>query len=143
MKISVKKIQNQTYCVTLGGVSHTLSTHDLKSMVLETVRALSPDVLIEDTSYNHSQSLVHRLEQASLEKLQEFILHANQDSLLIFLKCTQTHEALHQKLFDNMSPRKHTILSKDLQYSYQDGLTDEQQDAAIFTLSTLADNYNL
>ncbi|MBL4691728.1 MAG: hypothetical protein JKY92_00135 [Magnetovibrio sp.] len=143
MKINVRKVQPKMYCVTLGGVSHTLNTDQLKTMVLETVRALSPDVFPDEPSYSQIQVLSERLTLATSAQLQKFILHANDDDLLVFLKCTQMDEALHQKLFDNMSQRKHTMLSEDIQYGFHDGLTDDQRHTAILKLSNLAGAQNL
>jgi len=143
MKISVKKAQPHLYCVSINGTVHTFGTNDLKALVLETVRALAPGVLPPVSNNTEIHKLADRLKASKETDLQEFILHANDAKLLIFLKCTETDTALHHKLFANMSERKHTILSEDLQYGFQDGIEDEDLNSSILSLENLADKYSL
>jgi len=143
MKISVKKAQPQVYAVSFGTTVHTLDIHDLKTLVLEVVGALSPGVLPPPSCNREIFDLASRLTAASDSALQEFILHASDGDLLVFLKSTETDTSLHQKLFANMSERKHTILSEDLQFRFQDPVSVDEQSAAVFNLSELASKHHL
>ena len=143
MKISVKKTRPNVYSVSFGKTVHTLGTDDLKALVLESARALAPGILPAPSNDLEISALAARLLAAKDADLQEFIFHADESQILTLLKCTEESSAVHQKLFANMSERKHTILSEDLQYSFQDGITDAEKSQVIFLLTRLADKYNL
>ncbi|PHS78530.1 MAG: hypothetical protein COB59_06570 [Rhodospirillaceae bacterium] len=143
MKINVKKTQPQLYSVTLGNTVHTLGINDLKTLVLESVKVLAPGALPAPSIDIIINTLATRLHASKEADLQEFILHAPESELLLMLKSTETNTDLHKKMFENMSTRKHTILSEDLQYKFQNGIDGEMLNSAISKLSELADKYSL
>lgn len=143
MKINVKKTQPQLYSVSIGNAVHSLGLNDLKTLVLESVKVLAPGALPASSIEILINSLALRLNAAKEADLQEFILHAHEAELLMLFKSTETNADLHKKLFDNMSTRKHTILSEDLQFKFQDGIDPEMLNLAIAKLSDLADKYSL
>jgi hypothetical protein len=129
--------------VSLGNTVHTLDVGELKTLVLEAVGALSPGVLPPQSCSRELKDLANRFIAASDGAVQEFILHARDADLLVFLKCTEDDTRLHEKLFANMSERKHTILSEDLQFRYQQPISIAEHSATIFNLCELASKHHL
>ena len=143
MKINVKKTQPQLYSVSIGDTVHSLGINDLKTLVLETVRVLAPGALPTPSIDILINTLVIRLNVTNDADLQELILHAPETEILMLLKSTEDKADFHKKMFDNMSTRKHTMLSEDLQYKFQNNIDAEALNAAISNLTNLADKYNI
>ncbi|HEY9163034.1 MAG TPA: FliG C-terminal domain-containing protein [Magnetovibrio sp.] len=140
MKISVKKAQNGVYAVSIDESVYTLSTHDLKHLLMEAVRALTPGALPTLSPNEEAHELGARLKRANDPGLQKLIVSAGDDDILIFLKSTEDDTALHEKLFANMSERKHKMLSEDLQYRFHDGVDDDALSAAVVRLLDLSNH---
>jgi len=122
---------------------HTLGTDELKALVLESARALAPDILPDPPNDLEIGARAARLLAAKDADLQSFIFNADESQILILLKCTEENSAVHHKLFANMSEHKHTTLSEDLQYGFQDDVTDAENHQIIFLLTRLADEHHL
>ena len=140
MKISVKKAQNGVYSISIDGSVHTLSTQDLKHLLLEGVRALTPGLLPTLSPVEESHQLAARLKSANGPGLQQLIVNAGDEDMLVFLKSTENDQALHQTLFANMSERKHKMLSEDLNYRFPDGVSDDALGEVIARLVDLANH---
>lgn len=134
MKISVKKAQNGIYAVTLDDTTHTLTTRELKVLLMEAVKSLTPGAISSVSPAEEASDLAERLKSANDPGLQKLIMSVTDDDILIFLKSTESDALLHAKLFDNMSDRKHKILAEDLQYRFVDGIDDEQLGEAVIRL---------
>ena len=137
MKISVKKAQAGVYSISIDGSAHTLSTRDLKVLLMEAVRALTPGALPTQSPSEEAYELGARLKTANGPGLQKFIMNAGDDEILIFLKSTEDDADLHEKLFANMSERKHKMLSEDLQYRFHDDIPDDELGDAVVKLIEL------
>ncbi len=138
MKISVNKAQNGIYAVSFDGTVHTLTTRDLKILMLESVKVLAPGALPTLSPLDEAHALGARLKTANDPGVQKFIMGAGDDDIAIFLKCTEDDPDLQDKLFANMSERKHKMLSEDLQYRFHDDISDEDLSTAVVKLSALA-----
>ncbi len=138
MKISVKRTGPGIYTVAFGDTTLAMGSEDVKHLVLEAVSALTPGVLPGRSVHEEARALADRLKCAKTENLQQFILAAMDDDILVFLKGTEDDPRLHEFLFANMSEHKHKILSEDLQYKTNAHLNDDQLAEALAHLSTLA-----
>lgn len=134
MKISVKKAQNGVYALSFDDVTHTLTTHEVKVMLMEAVKALTPGAVSSVSPAEEAHDLAERLKTANDPGLQKLIMSVTDDDMLIFLKSTEDDRELHDKLFHNMSERKHTILAEDLQYRYVDGIDEDELGDAVIRL---------
>lgn len=140
MKISVKKAQNGVYAVSIDDSVYTMSTHDLKHLLMDAVRALTPGALPTLSPNEEAHELGNRLKKANDAGLQKLIVSAGDDDILVFLKSTEDDPALHEKLFVNMSERKHKMLSEDLQYRFHDGVDEDALSAAVLRLLDLSNH---
>ncbi|MBL4613757.1 MAG: hypothetical protein JKY27_02630 [Magnetovibrio sp.] len=137
MKISVKKAQNGVYSVAFDDATHTLTTRDLKILLLEAVKSLTPGAISCVSPTQEAFDLATRLKAANNPGLQKLIMSVTDDDILIFLKSTQSDVQLHTKLFDNMSERKHKMLAEDLEYRFADGIDDGLLGEAVIRLIEL------
>jgi len=140
MKISVNKAQTGIYSVSLDGATHTLSTRDLKTLLLEAVKVMTPGALPTLSPREEAHELGDRLKTANDPGLQKFINSAADDDIVIFLKCTEDDTALHEKMFANMSERKHKMLSEDLEYRFHDDILDDDLSTAVVKLVELTNH---
>lgn len=140
MKISVKKAQNGVYAISIDDSVHTLATQDLKRLLMEAVRALTPGALPTLSPSEEAHELGERLKTANDPGVQKLIVSAGDDDMLIFLKSTDDDPALHQKLFTNMSERKHKMLSEDLEFRFPEGLSDDELGEAVVRLIDLCNH---
>lgn len=134
MKISVKKAQNGVYAVSLDETTHTLTTQDVKVLLMQAVRALTPGAISTVPPAEEAHDLAERLKTANDAGLQKLILSVTDDDLLIFLKSTENDAQLHAKMFDNMSQRKHKILSEDLEFRFTEGVDEDRLGDAVIRL---------
>ncbi|MCW8915061.1 MAG: hypothetical protein OQK24_04315 [Magnetovibrio sp.] len=134
MKISVKKAQNGVYAVTIGETTHTLTTLDLKHLLMEAVRALTPGAISSVSPQEEAHDLATRLKAANPPGLQKLILSVSDNDILVFLKATEDDAPLHTLLFENMSERKHTMLAEDLEFRFPEGVDEEQLSDAVIRL---------
>jgi len=140
MKISVKKAQNGVYAISLDDSVYTLTTQDLKHLLMQAVRAMTPGALPTLSPSEEAHDLGARLKKANAPGLQKLIVSAGDDDMLIFLKSTEDDAELHEKLFSNMSERKHKMLSEDLEFRFHDGIDDDTLGAAVVRLIDLCNH---
>ena len=140
MKISVKKAQNGVYAISIDDCVHTLTTQDLKGLLMAAVRALTPGALPTLSPSEEAHALGNRLKSANDPGLQKLIVSAGDDDMLIFLKSTEDDRALHEKLFSNMSERKHKMLSEDLDFRFPEGVSDDELGEAVVRLIDLSNH---
>lgn len=134
MKISVRKAQNGVYAVSIDDSTHTLTTRELKSLLMEAVKSLTPGAVSSVSPAQEAIDLAERLKTAADPGLQKWIMTVTDDDILIFLKSTENDTLLHAKLFDNMSERKHKMLSEDLEYRFVEGIDEEQLGESVIRL---------
>lgn len=137
MKISVKKAQNGVYALAIDDTTHTLTTHELKVLLMEAVKSLTPGAVSSVSPADEARDLAERLKAANDPGLQKLIMSVSDDDILVFLKSTENDTLLHAKLFDNMSERKHKMLSEDLEYRFTDGIDEDQLGASVIRLIEL------
>lgn len=140
MKISVKKAQNGVYAITIDDCVHTLNTQDLKRLLMDSVRALTPGALPTLTPGEEAHELGNRLKTANDTGLQKLIVSTGDDDMLMFLKSTEDDPALHEKMFANMSERKHKMLSEDLEYRFTEGVSDDDLGDAVVRMIDLCNH---
>ena len=138
MKISVKKAHNGVYAVSIDDSVHTLTAQDLKRLLMEAVQAMTPGAVPTLSPSEEVHDLGNRLKKANDPGLQKLIVSAGDDDMLIFLKSTEDDAALHEKLFANMSERKHKMLSEDLEFRFPEGVSDDELGAAAVRLLDLS-----
>jgi len=151
MKISVRKAQNGVYALSFDDITHTLTTVELKALLQAAVLALSSGDVSSPSPAEEARDLAQRLTGGNDAGLQKLILTIADDDLLMFLKATENDPQVHAKLFDNMSARKHKMISEDLEFRFTDGLdegllgeaviriietTNQLQDDGVLELST-------
>lgn len=134
MKIHVKQAQTGVYSLSFDDATHTLTTRELKTLLMESVKALSPGALPTLPPADEARELGERLKRASAPGLQKLIMSVSDDDMLMFLKTTEDDDELHELLFANMSERKHKMLSEDLSYRFSDGIEDSVLGPAIDNL---------
>lgn len=134
MKISVKKAQNGVYAVSFDETTHTLTTQDVKALLMQAVRALTPGAISTVPPAEEAHDLAERLKTANDPGLQKLILSVTDDDLLMFLKSTENDTVLHAKMFDNMSQRKHKMMSEDLEFRFVDGVDEDRLGEAVIRL---------
>ena len=137
MRISVKKAQNGVYALTIGDHTHTLSTMELKHLLMEAVKALTPGAIASVSAYEEARDLAERLKTANAPGLQKLILSANDDDMVIFLKSLEDDTNLHAAFFGNMSEHKKVILSEDLQFRFPEGVSEDDLGGAVIRLIEL------
>lgn len=130
MKISVKKVQNGVFSIALDDCIQTLHTHDLKRLLMESVRALTPGAMPTLSPSEEAHELGQRLMTLNAPDLQRLIILAGDEEMLVFLKGTEGDSELHNKLFANMGERKRKILIEDLTYRFPEGADDDALGAA-------------
>lgn len=140
MKISVKKAQNGVFAISIDDGVYTLSAQDLKRLLMEAVRALTPGALPTLSPSEEAHDLGERLKTANAPGLQKLIVSAGDDDMLTFLKSTEDDRALHEKLFANMSERKHKMLSEDLDFRFPEGVDDDTLGDAVVRLIDLTNH---
>jgi len=137
MKISVKKAQNGVYALAIDDTTHTLTTRELKLLLMESVKSLTPGAVSSVSPADEARDLAERLKAANDPGLQKLIMSVSDDDILVFLKSTENDTLLHAKLFDNMSERKHKMLSEDLEYRFTDGIDEDLLGASVIRLIEL------
>lgn len=140
MKVSVKKTQNGVFALSIDECVHTLNAQDMKRLLMDAIRALTPGALPTLSPSEEAHELGKRLKSANDAGLQKLIVLSGDDDMLMFLKCTEDDTALHEKLFVNMSERKHKMLSEDLMYRFPEGLDDAVLGDAVVRLIDLANH---
>lgn len=138
MKIRVKKAQNGVYAIAFDDVTHTLTTKDLKTLLMEAVKSLAPGVVSSVSPSEEARDLADRLKTVDDPGLQKFLMSVTDDDILILLKSTEDDQVLHDKLFANMSERKHKMLAEDLEYRFTDGVDEEALGDAVIRLIEVA-----
>jgi len=139
MKISVQKAPNGDYTLSFDDTTHTLSRREIKVLLMEAVKSLSPDAPSSASPPQEIQALAERLKAANDPGLQELITNVVDDDILIFLKSTENDTLLHAKLFDNMSEPKQTTLFDELETRFTDGVDETQLGEAVVRLTELTD----
>jgi len=137
MKISVKKAQNGVFAISIDDSVHTLSAQDLKRLLMEAVRALTPGALPTLSPSEEAHDLGERLKNANDPGVQKLIVNAGDEDMLIFLKSTEDDGVLQEKMFSNMSDRKHKMISEDLDFRFPEGVNDDELGEAVLRLIDL------
>lgn len=137
MNINVKRVQAGLFAITFDDKILTLSTHDMKRLLMQAVRALTPGALPTLPPAEEARKLGKRLMELSPPDLQRLIIQAGDEEMLVFLKGTEDDEDLHERLFANMGERKRKILHEDLTYRFPEGVEDEALGIAVVHLIEL------
>lgn len=132
MKISARRSDDGSFTLKFDQAEVVLSTSDLKSLLMQVTRLLTPDAMKADASAVESAAkLAATLKGATDVEIQAFIQAAGGDDMLILLKLGEGDEALLNKLHVNMSGNMRTLLEEDMGFKYGDGIPDGPAKTAI------------
>ena len=132
MKISARRSDDGTFTLKFDQTEVALSAQDLKSLLMQVTRLLTPDAMKADASAVESAAkLADTLKGATDLEIQAFIQAAGEDDMLVLLKLGEQDEALLAKLHANMTGNMRTLFEEDMGFKYGDGLPDGPAKSAI------------
>ena len=138
MKISAKKAASDVYSISFDDTEIALEGNDLKSLLVQISRLLSPASELARSGEERRKEFVRQIKSADDVGLQKFLLAADREDVLILLKVAEDDKALLKKFYGNMSERSRKICIEDLVYKYKDGVSAAQVTAAIDRLGAIA-----
>ncbi|MBT4701320.1 MAG: hypothetical protein HOB79_09615 [Rhodospirillaceae bacterium] len=134
MKIAVTKSSDNAFEITFGEQKISVGLDDLKSLLMEVTRVLTPGGGLSKRSDTQASDLVSRMKTADDVGIQNFIPSVDEDDILILLKYGEDDEALLKKFYSNMSERSRKMHAEDMAYKFQNGIPSGQLEAAISRL---------
>lgn len=143
MKISARRAEDGAFTLKFDQTEVILSVADLKTLLLQVTRLLTPDSMkADDTAVKQANALADTLKSATDIEIQAFIQAAGEDDILVLLKLSEDDTPLLDKLYSNMTDNMRTLFEEDLGFRYGDGVPDGPAKTAIramnATLRTLA-----
>ena len=131
MRIAVKKASAGVFSISFDDTVVTLDSHQLKQLLLEAVKALTPGAMPSVSPGEEAKHLAAKLKTANPPGLQKFIMGSNDDDILALLKATEVDDAFQEAMFSNMSDRKHKMFSEDMEFRFKEGLDDSLLNEAL------------
>lgn len=132
MKISARRSDDGTFTLKFDQTDVALSTADLKTLLMQVTRLLTPDAMKADASAVESAAkLAATLKGATDIEIQAFIQAAGEDDILVLLKLGEEDEALLGKLYGNMTENMRRLFEEDMGFKYGDGIPDGPAKTAI------------
>lgn len=132
MKISARRADDGAFTLKFDQTEVVLSVADLKTLLLQVTRLLTPDAMKADANaLEQAGKLADTLKGATDIEVQAFIQAAGEDDILVLLKLAEEDEPLLEKLYGNMTDNMRTLFEEDLGFKYGDGVPDGPAKTAI------------
>ena len=131
MKITIVKSSDNTFDVSFDETTVTLSSADIKTLLLQATKVLMPDRGPVAKPEDRAKKFANRFKLANHVGVQNFIREADPDELLVLLKIIETDDKLLQRFYSNMSDNLQKMMAEDLAYKLKDGVAPEKVAAAL------------
>jgi|GEM_PF-1333080 len=131
MKITIVKSSDNTFDVSFDETTVTLSSADIKTLLLQATKVLMPDGGPVAKPEDRAKKFANRFQLANDVGVQNFIREADPDELLMLLKIIETDDKLLQRFYSNMSDNLQKMMAEDLAYKLKDGVAPEKVAAAL------------
>jgi hypothetical protein len=132
MKINARRTEDGTFTLKFDQTEVVLSVADLKTLLLQVTRLLTPDAMKADASaQQEAGKLAETLKSATDIEVQAFIQAAGGEDILVLLKLGEEDQPLLDKLYGNMTDNMRTMFEEDLGFKYGDGVPDGPAKTAI------------
>ncbi len=131
MKISVKQTKEGVFSLNVEDSSFTLDMVQMKKLLLEAIAAMAPGAMPAADPTRDSHTLAAKLKGAAPAGLQQLILAATDDEVLMFLKSNAEDTAFIDTMFANMSARTQAMFKEDLEFRFTEGVPDEDLSDAL------------
>ncbi|MGA0392993.1 MAG: FliG C-terminal domain-containing protein [Rhodospirillales bacterium] len=131
MKITIVKSSDNTFDVSFDETTVTLSSADIKTLLLQATKVLMPDGGPVAKPEDRAKKFANRFQLANDVGVQNFIREADPDELLVLLKIIETDDKLLQRFYSNMSDNLQKMMAEDLAYKLKDGVAPEKVAAAL------------
>jgi len=131
MKISITKSEDDTFDVTFDETKVTLSSADIKTLLLQATKILMPTGDPVAKPEVRAKRFADRFQKINDVSVQNFIREANPDDLLVLLKIVEPDATLLQRFYTNMSNNLQKMMTENLAFKFKDGVASEKVAAAL------------
>lgn len=138
MKISLVQTEEGTYCLSFDETVVTLNQSQIKQLLMAAVQALMPGSITKLDPGQQAAALARKVKTANPAGLQKFIMSADDEDILRFLKADESDQDFLNWMFENMSERKQTMFKEDMEYRFREGVPEDELGDAVGRLSALA-----
>lgn len=123
MKISARRAEDGAFTLKFDQTEVVLTVTDLKQLLLQVTRLLTPDNMKADASAEKDAAkLAETLKGATDIEIQAFIQASGEEDVLVLLKMCEEDQPLLDKLYGNMTENMRTLFEEDLGFKYSDGI---------------------
>ncbi|MEQ8193410.1 MAG: FliG C-terminal domain-containing protein [Rhodospirillales bacterium] len=131
MKITITKSADDAFVLAFDETKVTLSTSDIKNLLLQATRVLMPGGSNVAKPEDRAVNFAKRFQGANDVGVQNFIRDADPENLLVLLKTIEKNDTLLQRFYGNMSDRLQKMMAEDLVYKFKDGLPPDRIAASL------------
>lgn len=131
MKISIVKSGDDAFDVSFDETKVTLSSADIKTLLLQATKVLMPDGGPVAKPEDRAKKFANRFLNANDVGVQNFIREADPDEILVLLKIIETDDKLLQRFYTNMSNNMQKMMSEDLAFKFKEGVASEKVAASL------------
>lgn len=140
MRISAKRTENGTFVLHFDNTEVTLSAADLRSLLLQITRILTPDAMKADKDVEMlADAIGGKVKDMNDVGVQHFIQAADDEDILVLLKLGEEDDTLLNKLYGNMSDHLATVFEEDVGFKYGNGMPDSLARSAVKRLNATMD----
>lgn len=131
MKISIVKSGDNEFDVSFDETKVTLSSADIKTLLLQATKVLMPDGGPVAKPEDRAKKFAIQFLKANDVGVQNFIREADPDDLLVLLKIIEADEKLLQRFYANMSDNVQKMMTEDLAFKFKEGVASDKVAAAL------------
>ncbi len=139
MDITVAKGDDGAYTLSFEGTEVTLGEGDLKRLLIEVTKVLLPDVKLGKSMDDAKNDFIGKIKAANDVGIQNLIMVAEHEDILVLLKSGEGDEALLQKFYANMSENARKMTVEDLIYKFKEDVPANKVKASLKRLTQTAE----
>ncbi|MBL6957526.1 MAG: hypothetical protein ISR52_00975 [Rhodospirillales bacterium] len=139
MKISLSKAKDNDYLLSFDDTSVTLDAAGLKSLLLQVTQVLAPGAIETKNALEKAGEYIELIKGANDVGIQSLLQAADEDDILVLLKTGEEDQALQEKFFGNMSEKFRKVYQEDLEFKFNEGVSDQLVNSAIKRLKLTTD----
>ena len=137
-RIQVARTGEQQYELRFDETRVALGRAQIKSLLLQLTEALLPGSGLSQKALQANLNWLRKLETVDDPGMQALLAEVDADDLLVVLKAAEANEALHKKVFANMSANKARMCREDLQFRMAEPPPDYLANLAIERVMVVA-----
>lgn len=138
MKISIVQTKGGVFTLNFDDTVVTLDQRQIKQLLMAAVQALMPGAMPKVDPLDQAKAFARKVKTADPAGIQKFIMAADDEDILRFMKACEDDADLLTWMFENMSGRKQTMFKEDMEFRFKEGVPEDELGDAVGSLSDLA-----